>query len=266
MSLSFYDLNITCNKLNSSIPCYNSLSTLTSRLTDIGNVFVLPVVNVFSFILNLLCILVFLQKKMTGEVNELFLLVSIADFIFSFICVFLVLARCGFYCSFGYSYILRIYEQFIFLYMGNICLSFTILIDNYLAFIKLSSFSTKLKKQPFSIRTGKLKIFIFLLVASVVNLPIYVLSRRIKLIGYWIKEYGYLEPLYSVSNIIVKNSIYDYLLFSLTIIRGLFLLIFLSILNFIVYIRLKLYMKKKKLNQRKTGNCILILIFYIFFK
>jgi hypothetical protein len=260
MSQYSLDVYMTCNKSNSSIPCYTSLDTLTTRLTDIGNVFILPIVNFYSFILNLLCIIVFTRKKMTGEVNELFFLVSIADFIFAIVCIFLVLARCGVYCSFGYSYILRIYEQFVFLYIGNVCLSFTILIDNYLAFIKLSAFSGKIKKQSFSIRKGKLKIFIVIFIASLVNLPIYVLSRRIKLIGYLIKEdesnLFYLEPLYSVSNIVVKRSIFDYLLFALTIIRGLFLLIFLSILDLIVYIRLKLYMRKKKKNQRDNANCI----------
>jgi hypothetical protein len=258
MSQYINDSNITCN--NNTTACYTSLDTLTTRLTDIGNVFILPIVNVYSFILNLFCIIVFTHKNMSGEVNELLLLVSISDFIFSFICVFLVLARCGIYCSFGYSYILRIYEQYIFLFLGNVCLSFTILIDTYLASIKLAAFSGKLKKTSFSIRKGKFIIFVAIFIASIVNLPIYVLSRKIKLIGYWIKQnqsnFFYLEPLYSVMSIVAKNSIFDYLLFSLTIIRGLFLLVLLSILNTIVYIRLKLYMKKKKANQRKTKNCI----------
>ena len=103
---------------NTSSICYSSRNEISSRITDIGNVFILPSVNIASLTFNILCVIVFSNKKMTGEVNELSLLISLADVIFSIICAFLVLARCGNFCSFSNSFSIKVYEQFIYLFFG----------------------------------------------------------------------------------------------------------------------------------------------------
>ena len=137
--------------------------------------------------------------------------------------------------------------------------------NNYLAFIKILSFSAKIrKKNLFSIRTSKIKILSFILVAFLANLPIYVISRKIKILGYLLQyneNKTSIEPLYFVSSILIKNSVMDYFILILTLIRGLLMLFILFISNIIIYLKLKQYLENRKVKNNINKCNIFIILF-----
>jgi hypothetical protein len=246
--------------------CYDSIDSLSSRLTDFGNFFILPILNTYSFFTNLICIIVFLNKKLNGETNQILLLISFSDFINVIFRVLLMPARCGIYCSIGYSYLMKFYELNIFLLLGNILLTFVIFLYIYLAIIKLLSFSKKKRISTFSIRKSKLKICLALLVSTIVNSPNYLFTRNISLIGYLnirnsTNNVIDLRPLYRVRSAIDPISILDELLFVLTFTKGFLMVIILLIINLTAYIKLKFYLKRKISREKKSSMYKLKILF-----
>lgn len=191
-----------------------------------------------------------MNKKLVGETNEILLLISISDFLNNIIRILLMPARCGIYCSIGYSYSMKFYELYIFLLLGNIKLTFVIFLYIYLAFIKLLAFSKKIKKNTFSIKKCKFKIFLAYLVATLVNLPNYLFTRQISHFGYLNIRNSTnheidLRPLYNIENTVDKKTVYDELLFALTVFKGFLMIIILLVINLAAFIKLKLYLRKK---------------------
>ena len=239
-------MNLT---LYNNLSCYDSIDSLSTRFTDFVNFIILPIINTCSFFTNLVCVIVFLNKKLKGETNQILLLISLADFLGSIFRAAIMQARCGIYCTIGHSYPMKFYELYIFILTGNIRITFVIILYNFLALIKLLAFSTKIRKNSFSIRKNKKEIFIVLLISTLVNLP-YVFTRKITHFGYLNirNSTNYvidLQPLYRIESTIDKKSIFDQLLFALTLIKGLLMIIILLMINVVAFIRLKLYLRQK---------------------
>jgi len=154
---------------------------------------------------------------------------------------------------------MKFYELYVFLLLGNIQLTFVIFLYIYLALIKLFSFSKKIKRNTFTIRNGKLKIFMALLVSTIVNFPNYIFTREISMIGYLkirnsTNHVIDLMPLYRVDSSLDKNQIYDELLFVLTVLKGFMMIVILIVINMTVLIKLKLYLRKKILNAKNRSK------------
>ena len=237
-----------------NITCYESLFNITSRIADIGNVFILPFINTYGIIANILCIIVFSSNRLKGEVYLFMLLTSISDLVLALSWLSSFIIRCGVYCNFGYNYGAKKYEQIIYLYLGNTCLSFTIFSDLYLSLTKMFSLSHNMTKRTFLIQYKDRIIFILILLSILINIPIYLISRQVTFIGYLVTKNDqntndsiiYFKSLYSVKNIYIANDTGGRIfLLILTIMRGLFLLIVLAIINLIVLHKFKIYIIKK---------------------
>jgi hypothetical protein len=257
----------TIGDLCANLTCYESLYDITSRIADLGNVFILPFINMFGVIANTLCIIVFSSNRFKSEVYVFMLISSICDFILALSWFSSFIIRCGVYCNVGYSYAAKLYEQIIYLYLGNTCLSFTIFNDLYLSFTKLFSLSNKMSKRTYLIQHRNKIIFVLIVVSVLINIPVYLISREVTLIGYLIIRKDqinsndsaiYLKSLYSVKNNFIANDTNGRIfLLILTIMRGLFLLILLAIINIIILYKFKTYIVKKielLKNQRISGN------------
>ena len=242
-------MNITiCNNLS----CYDSVDSFTSRLTDFGNFIISPIINTYSFLANLFCVIVFLSKKLKGETNQILLLISLTDFIGSIFRALIMPARCGLYCSIGYTYSMKFYELYIFLLQGNTRVTFIIFLYNYLAFIKLSSFSNKIKKDT---GVNKLIVIFGLLISAIVNIPNDLLTRKISHFGNLIirnSTYHIIDSiqLYRIESTIVKKSIIDQFLFVVNILKGFLMVMLLLAINMSAFVKLKIHIRKKIYRDR----------------
>jgi hypothetical protein len=237
--------------------CYESLFNITSRIADLGNVFILPFINTYGIITNTLCIIVFSSKRLKSDIYLFMLLTSISDLIMAISWSLSFIIRCGAYCNFGYNYGAKQYEQIIYYYLGNTCLSFSIFNDLYLAFTKMFSLSNNTSKRTFLIQHRYKIISILITLSILINIPVYLISRKVTFIGYLIVRNDsnnnkindsviYLKSLYSVKNNFFANDVRGRIfLLILIIIRGLFLLIILATINLIVLYRFKIYIIKK---------------------
>lgn len=252
------------------LKCHYHLYELTNEILDVGNTVILPIINIFSLVTNLISIIIFLSKKMNHGINHYLLVISISDFIFSLACLFMPFIRCGTFCSFSYSYWSKFFELYFYIFITNSCLLFSLLIDIEMTTKKLLSFSTKLKKfSSFKIRENKLRLFFIILSAFCSNVPIYLLSREIKIFGYFVASRNNItsfEPLYDIeNNSIGNNNIVKWILFGLTLFKGIFLISILLIINVTVFIKFKIYMENRIKtfgNLNHTGNNFIMKIYY----
>jgi hypothetical protein len=169
------------------LPVFRNVMELTTSYIDIGNTFILPPICIIGIITSLICIIVLKNIKL--GVNQYFYIASISDLIFSVTCFSIGFIRCGSFCSFGYSYIARIFELYVYTFLTNSCLLFSLLIDLLITIIKkLKSFSIKYRSmaKAFNINENKIQISIILAVSLSVNTIIFPLTREVNQFGYLI--------------------------------------------------------------------------------
>ena len=241
---------------------FNSSTQLSSYYIDIINTFILPFISLIGIMTNLICIIV-LKNLKTG-VNQYLLLFSISDFLFSLVCLLIGFIRCGSFCSFGYSYGSKLIELYIYIFITNSCIVFSLLIDLDVTIKKLKLFSIKYRNQikVFLIKDNKLRIFLHASISLLINIFIYFIPRQVNMFGYLKYDNSTnIEVLYTVSNTVIGNdkTVQNFVL-SLTILRGFFLIILLLIINFTVLFKYKQYIFLK---QSLIGKSILIFDFIL---
>lgn len=229
---------------------FNSTDFLSTIITDIANVFVLPPLCLIGMLLNLICIIVILQPELKGEIYSFMLFHSICDFIFLLICFFTFIIRCGSFCKHSYTYGAKTYELFIYLFIGNSFLQFDTLIDILVSFNRLNSFSLNYKNPTSSINKFKgfdlkSKCILLIICSLLLNAPSYLITRSVQKIGL-LQTQNY-EPIYSIAtNWIGENVLITSLLFILSLSRGFLLLMLLFVLNIIIGCKFKKHMEQKR--------------------
>ena len=236
------NLNISDDE-ESSISVYESISTLTPLLSDFSNIFILPLIAFYSCINNIICIITFANRRLIKNPTYKYMLyISISDFIYSLINMFIFTIRCGVYCSFGYSYGSKLFETYVYQFLAKVFECSTILADIKLSFIRLDSFKKiNIIKKKFV----TLHFFIFFLVAIILIAPSSIIFKEVKLFGYLIVEIDNIssnltmyQSLYSSQSTQIGTNIYvKSIIITLSLIRGLVLLNVLSVINLIVFIK-----------------------------
>ncbi|CAF0720134.1 unnamed protein product [Brachionus calyciflorus] len=231
---------------------YNSTESLSLRITDIGNSFILPPICFIGIILNLINILVLLQPELKDEINKFMLINSILDLKFLLICSVTFIIRCGSFCQFGYTYISKFYELYIYLFVGNSILLFATLMEILVSLNRLFSFSTSpnLIFKKFNKLNAMLKCVILIIFSLFINFPSYILTRSVQRIGILETKsktglVNYKELYIVGNNRLGKDPLFTILLFLLTLFRGIFFLAILFILNIIIGYKFRLQMHKK---------------------
>ena len=242
--------SIKCDQIKDNLTCFTSLSQLTQESVDFFDHFIMPIINLFSITTNLASLIVFSCKSLRKDgVGQLMFIMSISDFIYSLACIPLFVTRCGAFCSFSYSYWTIALELYYYFTITYTCLLFNLLVDIYLAIIKLSSFSTKKIKFSLNNRNDKIILIAFLIVSIMLNAPIYIISNQVEQIGWLLVEdekSSYFRPLYtSRSTQLTSNSFIQWFLFSLTIIKGGFLILILLIINIVILSKYRDYVTNK---------------------
>lgn len=239
-------------------PIYNSTASLSSRVTDIANVFVLPPICVFGIVLNIFCIIVVSRKELSGELYTFILFHSICDLIFLVINVFTCIVRCGIYCAYGYAFLSKVWELYIHLFTGNSFLLFGTGLDIVVAFNRLFSFSSTQPKliDRFNKIDLKIKCLVLAILSALANTPSYIITRNVQLIGYLESSYYdsgdnstdvSFQPLYqALTNALGKSEPMIVFLFVLTLFRGVIPLFALFFINLVIAYRFKMHVKKKR--------------------
>lgn len=263
----------TAAKAASSLPIYYSVKSLSTDVQDITNFYFLPYVAVLGTILNVLKIIVLLNKNLVGRMYQFLLIIAITDCIKLTTSSFMALFRCGSMCPFGYNYYAKLYEQFFFLYIGNLCTVYGTLMSIVAAMDRFLSFYPNANKKAEKYVSLRLKCIVLFLFSVAVNLPEYVLTRSVKELGRLVirnatnettiiinsnnnnntllssssNNQVVYQTLYSVvANDLGKNVAMKSAQYILNIIRKLVLLCLLLLINTFVAIKFKQHMKKKK--------------------
>lgn len=242
---------------STDITLFNSTLSLTSRIIDFFNVFILPPICIAGIIFNLFSILVLIKIKCEikdkRNIFTFMLLNEIIDFLLSLINVFIVIMRCGALCSYGYSYELKMYEQIIYLFLGNSLALFGTLIEISISINRLRAFKTEQNKTLVSFR---MEYFVLFVIALAINAPVYLITRSVSSIGVLTTNNS---TLYSVQNNQIGHNFYVKILMSvLTLLRGFVLLNFLFIVNLIIAVKFRSFVRKKhtisSTNQNSCSN------------
>jgi hypothetical protein len=242
-------MNLTIYNSHKKEKIFESISTLTPLFSDFSNIFILPMIAFYSCINNIICIITFANRRLIKNPTYKYMLyISISDFIYSLINMFIFTIRCGVYCSFGYSYGSKLFETYVYQFLAKVFECSTILADIKLSFIRLDSFKkTNVHKK----KLVKLHFLVFFLAAIFLIAPSAVIFKEVKLFGYLLILNGSnqttYEPLYLSQSTQLGTNIYvKSIIISLSLIRGLVLLNFLSVINLIVFIKFRIYMNNKK--------------------
>lgn len=230
---------------------YNSKLSLSSRITDIFNLYILPAISISGIVIKIMSIKILtkiLKKKENyASMFHYMLTNETIDLFNCFIIVFTALFRCGPYCPFGYTYLSKLYELIFYLYTTNMLQQIQTLLEISFSIERLQSFTAK-KKSQITFRT---KLFIWVVTAVVITAPNYVLSRTVAPIGVLITN-NKTEVLYGVVNNFISNNFYGQIfLFILNLVRGFMLFNVLLIVSIIVVIKFRFHLKSKSL---VTGN------------
>ena len=229
-----------------------SVDSLTTKFLDYTNVFFLPLASLFGIITNMLSIIIiaFLNKK--EFMNNFMLTNSILNLIFSLINIFIVIIRCGSLCPLGYKFYSKVYELYIYLFVGNIIILTCVLMDLVVSLNRLFSFSKK-RSSWFAIKKENFKyVFsIILFISTLIMTICYLLTRQVTHFGYLIIQKNDTnetihEPLYKVSsNFIGDIDAIKQVVFILNLFRGSVLMVLLFLINLTIAFKYQQYMKRK---------------------
>jgi len=220
---------------------------------------VIPAIVVIGFFLKIITLdtlRVILNKKKPFFIFYYMQAFEIADLLAGIILAFLALFECGRFCHLSYKYLTKLFELIFFTYFTNVVLQFQSFLEISLAYDRIRSFSVKNKKELVNIKKLKIKIVLLLILAFIVTLPNYVLSRTIKPIGILYGSNRTEEILYLMTDSELSDDLnaFTLFLFVFNLFRGLFLHIFLIILNFTVIFKYRAYLNTKNLAHTNANE------------
>lgn len=260
--------------MNNSLPIFYSKSSLTSRIADYSNVYLLPLVCLFGMITSLISIVVILTRNppffarlLKRELHALnktldyILLNSLIDFTFLLVESFLFIIRCGTLCPHGFTYTAKFYEIYVYLYLGYVLIGAQVFLNIYVAFDMLQMLNAKTY-----VSQGRGLIYVVTLIcvtmSITVNLPVFLLSKQIVPFGIYMPNgpnSTHSELLYtSVIRPGFETRLAQDLLTLCLVIKNPVMYISLVVLNILVIKRYRKYIKSKKTLVSPAQSCNLI--------
>jgi hypothetical protein len=244
-----------------NLTIYYSKDNLTTRFSDYNNVFTLPLICALGMTFSLTSLVVAFQIKRRDHIMQYILANSLIDFLFLLTQLFLFLIRCGSLCAHGYTRAAKIYENYIYLFVGYTLNTFQALYNILMAIDRLSLFSASscFASTLTTRRKTHWYFVLFLTLALLLNVPEYLLSRNVQavaiLISTELSSTGTsVEYLY---NWITKDDWrVDHLKIFLTIfalLKSPFLYIVMGAYNILVGVKFRNFIKKKKAMSSKPS-------------
>lgn len=255
---------------NSNLLIYYSKENLTNRFVDYSNVFILPIICYFGIFTSFICLLVTFKNnedssKPNAKTLDYIFINSSIDFIFLVLQSFLFIIRCGALCPHGYTYTAKIYEYYIYLYVGYILVSSQVFLNIYVSFDRLKMFSAqKSKKKPMNI----FKVYGICLGASILaNAYPFLIFKQVVVFGIYMpnKNSTHYDLLYKTAvRKELDTSLFQNLLMANMVIKDPVMFCFLCAVAIVVCVRYRNYFKVRK-NLIKTSPSSMILSFILCF-
>lgn len=243
--------------MNSSWPIFYSKANLTTRFVDYSNVYLLPTICYFGVITNTICVLA-TYKPTEGNsktLNYIFLN-SAVDILFLLIQSFLVIIRCGVLCPYGYTYVAKFYEIYIYLYVGYVLVSSEVFLNIYVTFDRFKMFSGKMNNQK------QLSIYIVyaicVLISIVANALPYLIAKQVVPLGIYMPNPNstYTEMLYvRAFRQAFETPLFQNLQTAILIIKDSVMFTVLCVLNFILALKFRAYVNSRQrlIKRTQTG-------------
>ena len=252
------ELNRTLIKqiLNTSYEIFFDKTSLTLRIYDYSNVYLLPAICAFGIITNALAIVVLLKINKLNENVYLYMMINtVADLLFLMTQISIVATRCGILCPYGYTYGAKFFEVYIYLYFGYIVVTFSALVDMSVSIDRVLSFNVN-KKRMMTRTDFYVRCFVLFAISALFLAPIYCISREILPYAYLVRMDGNNETTSAVivEEVLYKRKIKEFWLlptpqvfFSIiTMIKGPVLIAAVLIVNLFVSFKFKQHIAKKK--------------------
>jgi hypothetical protein len=248
---------------------YYSLEKLTSRTSDVLNVYIIPLLNMYNVICYSLATIVLSNKNLKGDVNRLLLVFSILGVVVFLISNCLVIVRCGILCPWGYDYVSKFIEAFVFLYICRSLELVALFCQLNILVVKLKAFSTKTRTnaQNRNNKFNKKKFLLTIISYFIISFSFFIIpslyDRSIVLIGYLVSNQTLNNsnqtvtvtnrPIFildrNTSNTLFNNVVQ--FLFPTLI---LLVYVILMILNSIVIFKLRAFIARKSITARMSSK------------
>jgi hypothetical protein len=173
---------------------YENVESLSFRHIDYANTIILPIIVLFAIVTNTLTLVTLTQPNLKKKIFKYMFSMCLFDFYTLFSSFWLSLIRCGALCPyyFSYSYFSKFYELYFYLFLANVSVFLSNVMDLHIAFNRLLSFSSsnrfseKLAKIPF-----KWQFISWTIISLILALPNYIITKSVNTIGYLaIKHYS----------------------------------------------------------------------------
>lgn len=237
----------------SSLPIYYSKENLTNRFVDYSNVFLLPSICYFGVVTSLICVTVtFKRDEAHAKSLDFIFLNSSIDFLFLIIQSFLFIFRCGALCPYGYTYSSKIYEIYIYLYVGYVLITSQVFLNIYISYDRLKMFSAKKTTQK-SFRI--FKVYAVCAVISILaNAPPYIVSKEVVAFAVYMPEQNMtsFDILYkTVFRKELDEHIFHQIMMAITVIKDPVMFCILCLSSILVCIKYRAHFKVRR-NLIKT--------------
>jgi hypothetical protein len=232
-------------------------------MTDVYYTFFVPVLAVLGFLFNMLTFLILSGKQFRNNFYISMRMITLSDSLFMFLCIFLVIIRCGRFCPYSYRFEAKIYELYIYLFIGNSLNTFVTL--NYISISINRLVSFRIKKN-FKVYPGfRILIPLMIIISLFMNSIIYILCRSVRLTEnlkisgsnstFSMREVDFFRV---ETNHMGNNQIVNVLVTILVFFKGLILSTVLLFINILIVYKYKSHISNNKLiikyqssNQKK---------------
>jgi hypothetical protein len=236
---------------------YNNSRQLSTLFTDYSNVVLLPSISLFGIVTNLISIKVALKLNKNQLMNLYILFDSILNLLLSLITVFLGITRCGSLCPFGYKYISKLYDLYLYLYIKHSILFLSHALKSLIALNRLCAFSAKSCCFKIDIRNFKILSVVLLILALLMQAFLFLYIRYINKFGVLIyknendSSFDY-EFLYKIDQKIFSSTP-RLIVLAMLLLEDLFLTIVLFFIDALILIKFHFYSKNKQNKFSNTG-------------
>ena len=225
----------------------------------------IPIICLFGLSANCVNTLVLYQKRVRSQ--QLFanyLMIAIADFIWLLFGLSTFVFRCGNFCSFGYSFGAKIYELYVFMLVGSICVTFKSIIMITIAFTSLMVHMERnyhlgdlLTTKSKCVICTILSILLNVVVIAITNIVVPYATLRTSTFD-WKHENSTLTRFSIIYAIKMRDNIekYDVILKTLMLFKDPVLYLTLFIMFLMITFNLIIRIQRKELIWRREGSLV----------
>ena len=224
--------------------------------------YLLPSISLFSLATNFLNIVVFANAKLLNKnpIYTYMLINSIVNFLYSFICSFVFVMRCGNLCNLGGTYLANFYELYLYLYFTSVLGIFNILIEIAIA---IQRYLIITNKKMLLKRVSRNCFIAALFVVSVIYYIPYLYWRQIVPLDSSgsTNNHSLLEPrVYKIKQ--EEHEPIELFIAVLSSSRGLLILVLLFCINLLTIVKFRSRLKKKETMQSLGKPKSNLILFY----